>query len=283
MRWRLLLAYDGAPFRGFAAQPGTRTVAGEVAAALARALRLEEPPVLVCAGRTDAGVHARGQVVHVDLPSAVAEHGAGSPPRRLQPDDLCKVVNRQLAPAIVVLGAEPAPPGFDARRSAINRSYRYLVWNSRYPDPLLAPLAWHVPDALDLRAMGQAADAVVGEHDFRAFCRRPPGTSEDQPLVRRVLDVRWTESTGLLAGTTPVARPSRAGREGLSGRLLCFEIVAASFCHQMVRSLVSAQVEIGKGRDTAASLVFRLRGTPRAGLPQPAPPHGLCLVSVDYP
>jgi tRNA pseudouridine38-40 synthase len=249
-RWRLLVAYDGSGFRGFAAQPGTVTVAGSLAAALARAARLDEPPALVCAGRTDAGVHARGQVVHVDLPEPL-------PPRL----DLARAVNRQLAPAVVVRRAEPAPEGFDARRSATGRRYRYLVHHAPAPDPLLAPLAWHVAGPLDLRAMKGAADALVGEHDFRGFCRRPPGTTADQPIVRRVTDAGWSEGPCTL---------------------LRFDVAATSFCHQMVRSMVGALVQVGRGGATAADLVARLRSGSRAGAPQPAPPHGLCLEAVAY-
>lgn len=249
-RWRLLVAYDGSGFRGFAAQPGTTTVAGSLGAAIARAARLDDPPVLVCAGRTDAGVHARGQVVHVDLPDPL-------PPRL----DLARAVNRQLAPAVVVRRAEPAPEGFDARRSATGRRYRYLVHHAPGPDPLLARLAWHVASPLDLRAMRGAADTLVGEHDFRAFCRRPPGTTADQPIVRRVTDAGWAEGPCTL---------------------LRFDVAAGSFCHQMVRSMVGALVQVGRGRATTADLVARLRSGSRAGAPQPAPPHGLCLEAVSY-
>ncbi|MGH9091644.1 MAG: tRNA pseudouridine(38-40) synthase TruA [Acidimicrobiales bacterium] len=249
-RWRMLVAYDGSGFRGFAAQPGTATVAGALSAALARAARLQDPPDLVCAGRTDAGVHARGQVVHVDLPHPL-------PPRL----DLARAVNRQLAPAVVVRQAEPAPEGFDARRSATGRRYRYLVHNAPFPDPLLAHLAWHVAGDLDVRAMRGAADVLVGEHDFRAFCRRPPGTTAHQPIVRRVTDAGWT---------------------GGPSTLLRFDVAAGSFCHQMVRSMVGALVQVGRGRATAADLVARLRSGTRDGSPQPAPPHGLCLEAVSY-
>jgi tRNA pseudouridine38-40 synthase len=247
-RWRLLVAYDGSGFRGFAAQPGAVTVAGALSAALARTARLPEPPRIVCAGRTDAGVHARGQVVHVDLPDALDL-------------DLARALNRQLAPAVLVRAAEPAPPGFDARHSATARHYRYLVHNAPVPDPLLAPLAWHVSDPLDLRAMTAAADSVIGEHDFRAFCRRPPGTAADQPIVRRVTGAGWSE-----VGCT----------------LLRFEITAGSFCHQMVRSLVGALVAVGRGRGSTATMVAQLRSGRRSGAARPAPAHGLCLVAVSY-
>jgi len=264
-RWRLLVAYDGAPFRGFAAQgPQIPTVAGALATALGR-LAGTTAPAITCAGRTDAGVHARGQVVHVDLPDPLpaGRHG------ELDGDAVVRALNRQLAPRVVVRSAGPAPDGFDARRSAVARRYRYLVWNAATPDPLLAPLAWHVVEPLDLRAMAQASDAVVGEHDFRGFCRRPPGTGPDEPIVRRVLDAGWHE-------IVLVPPPG-------DGRLLRFEIEATSFCHQMVRSLVASLVGVGHGSGNIATVVGRLRSGTRAGSLRPAPAHGLCLEAVRYP
>ncbi len=268
-RWRLLLAYDGAPFRGFAAQPGQPTVAGVVSEALARTLRLEEAPRLVCAGRTDAGVHARAQAVHADLP----EPGPTGPAAR-PPEEVRQSLNRQLGPTVVVHRFEPAPEGFDARRSARSRRYRYLIWNAPRSDPLLAPVSWHLSGPLELRRMQTAADALLGEHDFRCFCRRPPGTSEDEPIVRRVLEARWSSDPGL-EGTDAAA--------GGDGRLLRFEIEASSFCHQMVRSVVAMLAEAGAGRANSASVTAALQGGTRAGTPGPAPAWGLCLTGVAYP
>ncbi len=185
-RWRLLIAYDGAAFRGFALQPEVPTVAGALRGALERTARLREPPLITCAGRTDAGVHARGQVVHVDLPSPLPYDGAG----------LARALNRQLAPQVVVRRAEEVGADFDARRSATGRLYRYLVWNALSPDPLLAPIAWHVSDPLDLRAMRTASDVLLGSHDFRSFCRRPPGTDATEPIVRVVTLARWSVDDG---------------------------------------------------------------------------------------
>ena len=259
-RWRLLVAYDGAAFRGFAVQPELPTVAGALRVALERTARLGEAPLVTCAGRTDAGVHARGQVVHVDLPAAMPYDGEG----------LARALNRQLAPEVVVRRAEPVGFDFDARRSATGRAYRYLIWNAPAPDPLLAAVAWHVGDPLDLGSLRTASDVLLGSHDFRSFCRRPPGTDASEPIVRRVTRALWSvdaEPEALDAG---------------EGRLLRFDIAASSFCHQMVRSLVAALVEVGRGRGNAAGLFERLRAADRQGLPEPAPAHGLCLVSVAY-
>jgi tRNA pseudouridine38-40 synthase len=264
-RWRLLVAYDGAAFRGFAVQPEVPTVAGALRRALERTARLSEPPLITCAGRTDAGVHARGQVAHVDLPP-VPYDGPG----------LARALNRQLAPDVVVLRAEEVGDDFDARRSATRRTYRYLIWNAPEPDPLLARVAWHVRDPLDLGTMRTGADVLLGSHDFRSFCRRPPGSDPAEPIVRRVTRVRWSVDDG------PEATDAGAGGAEPPARLLRFEISASSFCHQMVRSLVASLAEVGRGKDTPAGLLERLRATTRHAMADPAPAHGLCLVSVDY-
>jgi tRNA pseudouridine38-40 synthase len=258
-RWRLLVAYDGAAFRGFAVQPEVPTVAGALREALGRTARMGDPPGLTCAGRTDAGVHARGQVVHVDLPP-IPFDGVG----------LARALNRQLSPSIIVLDAAEVADDFDARRSATARTYRYLVWNAPAADPLLSPIAWHVRDPLDLRSMGAASDVLLGTHDFRSFCRRQPGTSPELPIMRRVTRARWTLDQG--------PEVSDAG----PGRLLRFDIEANAFCHQMVRSVVGSLVEVGRGRGNAATLLERLRATTRHRAADPAPARGLCLVSVRY-
>jgi tRNA pseudouridine38-40 synthase len=263
-RWRLLIAYNGAAFRGFADQPEVPTVAGALRQALVRTARLNELPLITCAGRTDAGVHARGQVAHVDLPP-VPYDGPG----------LARALNRQLAPDVVVRRADEVGDDFDARRSAAGRTYRYLVWNAPEPDPLLAPIAWHVSDPLDLVSMRTASDVLLGSHDFRSFCRRPPGTDASEPIVRRVTRARWSVDDG------PEATDADSPAEG-PARLLRFEISASSFCHQMVRSLVASLVEVGRGRQNAAGLMERLRAASRQSMPEPAPAAGLCLVSVDY-
>jgi tRNA pseudouridine38-40 synthase len=276
-RWRLVLAYDGSAYRGFAAQPSQVTVAGSLAEALARTTRAPAPPRVTCAGRTDAGVHARGQVVHVDLPSTLPRVRRDGATRPMGPDDLRGALNRQLGPSIVVREAAVAPEGFDARRSATARHYRYLVWNAPAPDPLLAPVSWHVPAPLDLRVAAAATDAFVGEHDFSAFCRRPPSQRADEALVRRVRRAGWSLERG-----SEVGDAARFGPPGDAGRLLRLDIEADSFCHQMVRSIVALLVEVGRGGRNVADVVAALRAADRAGLPAPAPAHGLCLVAVGY-
>jgi tRNA pseudouridine38-40 synthase len=280
VRWRLRVAYDGSGFHGFAAQEGLTTVAGELAAALSRVART--PVTLTCAGRTDAGVHALDQVVHFDVP---ADRSTA-----LEPAALIRSCNSQVGPSIVVRSAEPAPAGFDARHSAVSRRYRYLVVNAPVADPLLAGLTWHVADPLDLRAMAAASDALLGEHDFRAFCRRVPGTPTEAPIPRRVLDARWTRIDGRPSGARTAGTSDLDGRRApggpelapVVGDLLAFEIEANAFCHQMVRSLVGTLVDVGRGRRRPSDMLHILRSADRAGAGQPAPPQGLTLMMVRY-
>lgn len=243
VRVRLTLAYDGSGFRGFAPQPGQPTVAGALGDAIATITRTRAD--LTCAGRTDAGVHARGQVVHVDLPDDV------------DLADLHRRLNKMLRPRIAVVELTLAPSDFDARRSATGRRYRYLVLNRPVHDPLMATSAWHVGELLDLRSMELACDPLYGEHDFAAFCRKAEGRS----TTRRVSEARWRD---------------------LGDGLLQFEIAANAFCHQMVRSIVGTLVDVGLGRKKAGDMAWILRSCDRANAGQVAPPHGLVLWEVTY-
>ena len=250
VRVRLTLAYDGSGFRGFAVNAGVRTIAGTLGAALERVLGHEVR--MTCAGRTDAGVHAWGQVVSFD---ARADG--------LDVTTVQRAVNAMCGPEIVVREAVEAPDGFDARRSALTRRYRYTVLNRPWPDPFLAPTSWHVDSSLDLEALWLTCDPFIGEHDFSAFCRRPrvADGSPAPSLVRRVLDARWTD---------------------VGEGVLRFEIEAPSFCHQMVRSIVGTMVDAGRGRRTPGELAVILRSGDRGRTSGPAPPHGLCLWDVRY-
>jgi tRNA pseudouridine38-40 synthase len=241
---RLLVAYHGSGFHGFALQPGRPTVAGALCSALERHLR--HTVDVVCAGRTDRGVHAWGQVVSFDARADVDLLA------------LRRAVNRALAPRVVVRAAAHADDAFDARRSAIARRYRYTLLNRPEPDPFLADTAWFVRAPLDLSAMRLACDPLVGEHDFASFCRRPyPGAS----LARRVRDARVVDA---------------------GDGLLRFEIEASSFCHQMVRSIVGLLVDVGLGKRRAGEVAAIVRARDRSAAGQLAPPHGLCLWEVAY-
>lgn len=260
-RVAMLVAYDGTDFHGFARQPDLRTVGGEFAAALEH--MSGSPVQIVCAGRTDTGVHATAQVVHVDLPSPWLQ--AQSARRKVLGGDLAWLagsVSAQLGPEVTVAEAWFAADGFDARHSALARRYRYDVLNTNGACPLLARTTWFVPGPLDLKAMRTASDTLLGEHDFAAFCRRPPDKSEG-PICRRVLDSGWT----VLAEPVGVMR---------------FEIEATAFCHQMVRSLVGSLVAVGEGKMTPADVFALLGSGDRAGAARPAPPQGLCLIAVTY-
>jgi len=245
----MLVAYDGTDFHGFAEQPGHRTVAGTLREAIEKVVR--HPVTLTCAGRTDRGVHAWGQVVSLDLDidcDLEALHRS-----------LLKLCGSE----VVVREITRALPDFDARFSATGRTYRYTVLNRPVPDPLLARTAWHVPVPLDLELLTLACDPFLGEHDFSAFCRRPKPGPDGHPvsLVRRVTRAGWTD---------------------LGDGVLRFEITATAFCHQMVRSVVGTVVSAGHGEVRAGDILGILRSGDRANAAPIAPPQGLCLWHVDY-
>jgi tRNA pseudouridine38-40 synthase len=236
---KLVLAYDGTGFHGFARQPGQRTVEGTLLDVLERILARR--PRLSVAGRTDAGVHAEGQVVSFE---------AEADPSRVQ-----GALNAMLGPEIVVRRAGRAAAGFDARRSATARSYRYRVRVGEVPDPFTARTEWHRPGEYGLGPMRRAAGLLVGEHDFASFCR-PGGGSTVRRLDR--LSVRRT------------------------GEVLEIRARAGSFLHQMVRSLVGTLLAVGEGRLEAGSMPDVLAARDRSAAGPVAPPHGLTLVSVHY-
>ena len=228
-----------------------KTIAGSLAEAIEKVLK--HPVRFVVAGRTDAGVHAWGNVCHFDSPLSAAELDDELP--RLQ-----RALNKMLKPRIVVRSATLAPEGFDARFSAVARRYRYTVLNRDVPDPFLAATAWQVEEPLDLRSMQLACDPLIGEHDFSSFCRKPPDPSGTN--VRRLIDARWLD---------------------LGEGVLRFEVAASSFCQQMVRAIVGTLVDVGLGKKRAGDLAWIIRSQDRARAGQLAPPHGLCLWEVVYP
>jgi tRNA pseudouridine38-40 synthase len=270
MKVRLVVAYDGTGFHGFAVNEGVRTVAGTLTEALSTVVRQEV--ALTGAGRTDAGVHAWGQVISVDLPEGV------------DLADLARRLNKLCAPDIAVRSAEPIADDFDARFSAHWRRYRYDVWNAPYPNPLLASRAWHVATALDVGAMNAAAQHLVGEHDFASFCRRPKvdeGTTAPS-LVRRVSDARWSDASAAFSGASCTDSVRVALENERAGPLLRFEIRANAFCHQMVRSIVGTLVDVGTGKLSSEEMPAILAARDRGGAGQVAPPCGLTLWEVGY-
>jgi tRNA pseudouridine38-40 synthase len=250
VRIRIDLSYDGTGFSGWAAQPGRRTVEGVLAETLGHVLRLPAPPRLTVAGRTDTGVHARGQVAHTDLPDAVWATYADAARRRLA---------RALPPDIRVRAIGPAPDGFDARFSALWRRYSYRVCDDpATADPLRRhETLWH-PRGLDLAAMNAAAGTLTGEHDFAAFCRRREGAT----TVRALRRLDW-----------------RRDDDGVA--VAC--VVADAFCHNMVRALVGALLAVGEGSRPPSWPSAVLAAAVRDPAVRVVPPHGLCLEEVRYP
>jgi tRNA pseudouridine38-40 synthase len=263
VRLRVDLAYDGAEFSGWAAQPGRRTVQGVLAEGLGRVLRLPGPPQLTVAGRTDAGVHARGQVVHADIPVTAVAQGADPLESAEAWQAACAVtlrrLSRALPPDVRARQVTVAPDGFSARFSALWRRYSYRVCDdTALADPLRRrDTLWH-SRPLDLAAMNEAAALLAGEHDFAAFCRKREGATTIRAL--RLLD--WQRDADGVA----TAR-----------------VVADAFCHNMVRSLVGALLPVGDGsRPVGWPAQVLAAGIRNAGV-RVVPPHGLCLEEVRYP
>jgi tRNA pseudouridine38-40 synthase len=264
-RWRLDIAYDGNAFAGFAYQPEFTTVVGVLRETLSRILNMEEP-MIVGAGRTDSGVHAFAQVVHVDLPVKLFSTDRGPDAERLM-----RSLNQQLRGRIKVLAARPVDQSFHARYSATWREYRYLVLETSPPALDLTDVwSWSVQGPLDLDAMNRVSKEILGLHDFRAFCRRPTNSDADEPLLRRVIDARWERLADEWA-LTPDRSPT-----------LKFTIRAESFCHNMVRCLTSVLVAIGQGKIPEKVIDERFESLSRDHLPSPAPASGLALVAVGY-
>jgi tRNA pseudouridine38-40 synthase len=250
VRVRMLVAYDGSGFHGFAANAGVRTVGGTLARALQRILG--HAVDLTCAGRTDTGVHAWGQVVTFDAAARDSLDLAA----------VQRALNKLCGPAIAVREIATAPPGFDARFSATGRVYRYTILNRAAPDPFIAATSWHVEAPLDLDVLRLTGDPFIGEHDFSTYCRRPKrGDGAEASLVRRVRRAEWSE---------------------VGDGVLRFEIEANAFCHQMIRSVVGSMVEVALGRRRAGDLRGDLAARDRSRGGQLAPPHGLCLWAVFY-
>jgi tRNA pseudouridine38-40 synthase len=244
---RLDIAYHGAGFAGWAAQPGERTVQGELAAALQRVLG--RPAPLTVAGRTDAGVHAWGQV-------ASFEH-EGEPP-----EELARALNSLTGRDLAVMSAREAGE-FDARRDARSRTYCYRVLPERTPNPFEAGVALYWPHRVDGSALAACADTLVGTHDFTAFT---PTETEHVRFERNILRVEWHEKQAVLG----------------HGRVLELWIEADAFMRNMVRVLVGTMLEVASGRRSIEAFAELLEGAPRERAGDTARAHGLHLASVRY-
>jgi tRNA pseudouridine38-40 synthase len=245
VRVRLDISYDGTDFSGWAVQPGRRTVCGVLTEALSTLVR--RPVLLTVAGRTDAGVHATGQVAHVDLPVDA------------DVEPLVRRLARMLPPDVRVRAVHAAEEGFDARFSALRRHYRYRIAVTPYgAEPLRARDTVSWPHGADLAALNAASELLLGEHDFAAFCRRRQGATTIRALQR-------------LAWLAP--EPG----------LVVAEVSADAFCHSMVRSLVGALLAVGRGQRPVEWPAQLLTLGSRSSEVTVAPAHGLTLVAVDYP
>jgi tRNA pseudouridine38-40 synthase len=238
MRLKLTLEYDGTGFRGWAAQPDLRTVEGVVRGALGATFPRFEG--LAVAGRTDTGVHALANVVSVDVDGGPPPHSAAEALNTALPDD------------VAVTSAEEVGHEFHARHSAQSRSYRYRIWRRRQPSPFEAKRAWWYPRRLDEERLADAADFLLGEHDFRAFT---PTETQHTVFRRTVLAASWHRR----------------------GEALEFEITADSFLRHMVRTLVGTMLEL-----RPEQIAWLLDGRPRADAGSTAPPWGLYLIEVGY-
>ena len=279
--YRIDLAYDGTGFRGWARNAGVRTVQGEIEAALARVLGEEVP--LSVAGRTDAGVHARHQVASFPCDA------------KIDTATTLRSLRTMLGPEIALRDLTAAPEGFDARFSAVRRSYRYFIDESPSHDPLRSHWVWHRGEALDLGAMNQAAAAFVGPHDFASLCRAAEGGTTERTVESAGWERVPTEVSSLQSPVSsrvpslqsPVSSPTQAlgawpGFPSPDSGLLVYMVSAKAFCHQMVRSMVALCVDVGRGKMRAEAVPEILDKKDRNAARGVAPPHGLVLWEVDY-
>ena len=258
VRLRLDISYDGTDFAGWAVQGEQRTVAGVVDDALSTVFRT--PVRLFAAGRTDTGVHATGQVAHVDVPADALRHARPRKMRREDPEflPLVRRLARFLPDDVRVLEIRRAPEGFDARFSALRRHYVYRLSTAPYGvEPQLSRYVTAWPRPLDVDAMAAASKHLLGLHDFAGFCRQRPGATTIRDLQR--LD--W----------------------GRDGDLVTAHVSADAFCWSMVRSLVGALLAVGDGRRDAAWCAGLLNAARRSSAFAAAPARGLTLAGVDYP
>ncbi|MBW3078632.1 tRNA pseudouridine(38-40) synthase TruA [Bifidobacterium simiiventris] len=287
MRLRIDLAYDGGGFYGWAKQPTLRTVQGEIEAALHKILRVPtdpaspesqaEPLRLVVAGRTDTGVHASHQVCHVDISPSILARAVGHmgvPPTVA----LTRRMQRILPPDITIRDITPAPDGFDARFSALERTYVYRIADrASEVDPRTRGFVLHIDDDLDIAAMNEAAAMTIGLHDFGSFATPNPGGT----TIREVKTAYWRRIPA--RPLIDAAMGERYRTPAVESGLLCFTIVADAFARNMVRSLVNGCVQVGIGKRSLDWFAGKMATPLREGSTGPIAPQGLTLEHIQYP
>lgn len=295
--WKLVLSYDGTDFHGWQIQPGWPTIQGLLADAVASVTGEQVLPQ--GSGRTDAGVHAWGQVASFSLRAAIPA------------DNLQRALNRILPPAIRILSAEHAAEDFHARHSAVGKVYQYRIFCGRTCSPFLARYVSACRWQLDLEAMQAAADAILGEHDFTSFAASDPdramrlageNASHDDSLavaetntgttcgnIRRIQTSQWSRESlvplgdvlgSMMIGAQADSTSDAAAENG--GEILCYTVCGNGFLHHMVRNLVGTFIEVGRGRLAAAEMSRILESRDRAQAGPTAAASGLCLMKVLY-
>jgi tRNA pseudouridine38-40 synthase len=295
--WKLILSYDGTDFHGWQIQPGSPTVQGALADAISSVTGEDVLPQ--GSGRTDAGVHAWGQVASFSLRAAIPA------------ENLLRALNRILPAAIRILSAEPTAEGFHARHSAVGKVYQYRIFRGGMCSPFMARYVSSCRWPLDLEAMQSAAETILGEHDFTSFAASDPDRSariadEDagddgshtapdkstEPIcnnVRRIATSQWSRESALplpgtlgtmLAGPQPDSPGDSTGCN--AGEIFTYTVRGNGFLHHMVRNLVGTFIEVGRGRMTAAEMPRILEGRNRALAGPTAAARGLCLMQVLY-
>ena len=251
--WKLVLAYDGADFRGWQVQPDQPTVQGELSNAIERVTGERVLPQ--GSGRTDAGVHALGQVASFELAA------------RIPPENLLRALNRTLPESIRILSAEIALPNFHARHSALEKTYEYRIFRGEICPPTLARYVYALNWPLDVEAMARAAALVIGEHDFTSFAANDPdvasreaGLISQQDCIRTIRESRWI----------------------IESSQLTYRVTGSGFLHHMVRNLVGTFLDVGRGRIAAQSIPAILATRSRSAAGPTAPARGLFLVCVKY-
>jgi tRNA pseudouridine38-40 synthase len=261
--WKVTLAYDGTDFRGWQVQPGETTVQGELQAALGRVTG--ESPLPQGSGRTDAGVHALGQVASFTLEAPIP------------PQNLLRALNRTLPPSIRIVETRIVPDTFHARHSAVAKTYEYRIFREAICPPVLARYVLACPWPLDLEVMQTAGSLFEGEHDFLSFAATDPDLSSRNSE----LDLEDEEATKATAIRT-IFSSKWERKQGEAGELLVYRVRGNGFLHHMVRNLVGTMVDVGRGRLKAEDIPRILAARARAAAGPTAPAQGLFLHSVEY-